>query len=204
MQGIHMSDSIHPGLAKAGQPHSVGGDLYSTPPSATRALLRTLLFSPHQAIWEPAAGEGAITRVLLEEGFTVTESDIRRWPSRKDYVHLLDFLAAKEARASVAITNPPFSLLTKFMEHALTLEGLERWAFLIPLPALAGVGRLHKVYHNNPPRDVVVLSHRVRFRRHGYAGKLASMATHAWAVWGRTTNSPTELHWADNRPGPGE
>jgi hypothetical protein len=54
---------------------------------------------------------------------------------------------------------------------------------------------------------VVVLAQRVRFRRYGYEGKLSPMATHCWAVWGGdyyTEGEPTRLHWADNRPGPGE
>jgi hypothetical protein len=46
-----------------------GLDLYETPPVAVDALLRYEKL-PHQ-IWEPAAGRGAIVRVLRDAGHAV-------------------------------------------------------------------------------------------------------------------------------------
>ena len=51
-----------------------GLDLYQTPSVATEALLRVEQL-PH-TIWEPAAGRGAIVRVLRDHGYAVIASDI--------------------------------------------------------------------------------------------------------------------------------
>jgi hypothetical protein len=51
-----------------------GLDLYETPPVAVEALLRYEKL-PHQ-IWEPAAGRGAIVRVLRNAGHAVIASDV--------------------------------------------------------------------------------------------------------------------------------
>ena len=51
-----------------------GLDLYETPSVAVEALLRVEQL-PH-CIWEPAAGKGAIVRVLRGHGHSVITSDI--------------------------------------------------------------------------------------------------------------------------------
>src|SRR5215510_4855776 len=51
-----------------------GHDLYETPDVAVEALLRVEKL-PHR-LWEPAAGRGAIVRVLRDAGHTVIPSDL--------------------------------------------------------------------------------------------------------------------------------
>src|SRR5262249_60564735 len=51
-----------------------GLDLYETPDVAVEALLRVEKIP--QRIWEPAAGKGAIVRVLRGHGHAVIASDI--------------------------------------------------------------------------------------------------------------------------------
>jgi hypothetical protein len=56
-------------------PHADRGlDLYETPPVAVEALLRVEKIP--QTVWEPAAGRGAIVRVLRDHRHTVVTSDI--------------------------------------------------------------------------------------------------------------------------------
>src|SRR5262249_58605533 len=81
-----------------------GLDLYETPDVAVEALLRVEKIP--QRIWEPAAGKGAIARVLRGHGHAVIASDIY------DYGGLGfvgDFFAQgqKPARGGCLLTHPP-------------------------------------------------------------------------------------------------
>src|SRR5690349_21675354 len=60
---------------RAGQsPMRVPFDFYATPPEATRALLTVEGFDA--PIWEPACGDGAISRPLIEAGHDVVSTDL--------------------------------------------------------------------------------------------------------------------------------
>ena len=58
--------------------HDVGGrqkdDFYPTPARGIESLLSVEKFSG--PIWEPACGDGAISKVLLSEGYDVISSDL--------------------------------------------------------------------------------------------------------------------------------
>ena len=51
-----------------------GADFYPTPPWATRALLAHETFIGN--VWEPACGDGAMSRVLADAGLRVESSDV--------------------------------------------------------------------------------------------------------------------------------
>ena len=55
-------------------PRRVPHDFYPTPPEAIRALLSVETFEG--SIWEPACGDGAISKVLLEAGHEVVSTDL--------------------------------------------------------------------------------------------------------------------------------
>lgn len=55
-------------------PRRVPHDFYPTPPEAVRALLSVETFTG--SIWEPACGDGAISKVLIEAGFEVVSTDL--------------------------------------------------------------------------------------------------------------------------------
>jgi hypothetical protein len=52
-------------------------DFYPTPPAGTLALMRFLKLSPCR-IWEPACGNGAMSRVLESGGHSVWSTDINQ------------------------------------------------------------------------------------------------------------------------------
>jgi hypothetical protein len=98
-----------------------GLDLYETPGVAVEALLRVERL-PH-CIWEPAAGRGAIVRVLRDHGHAVIASDIYDYGS----LHFVgDFLAQKQmpAGCECTLTNPPYQIVEPFVARALELSPL--------------------------------------------------------------------------------
>lgn len=133
-----------------------GLDCYETPACAVEALLQVERL-PH-VIWEPAAGRGAIVRVLRDHGHAVIATDV------VDYggLHFVrDFLTEKKAPAGTGaiVTNAPFRFAQQFVEHALelcaTVIMLLRLAFLestrrSPILDTGKLARVH-VFRNRIP-----------------------------------------------------
>jgi hypothetical protein len=99
-------------------PRRIPNEFYPTPPEAVRALLSVETFDG--SIWEPACGEGAITKVLTEAGHEVVSTD------RYDYGFGetgINFLDAQKPLARHSLTNPPYGhgLADAFMLKAFSL-----------------------------------------------------------------------------------
>lgn len=86
-------------------------DAYYTPPWCVRALLAH--WEPGRVVWEPAAGDGSIVKVLVDGQRSVVCTDIQ--------VDGLDFLQITRPFAPVIVTNPPYTLAEKFLRHALAI-----------------------------------------------------------------------------------
>lgn len=90
-------------------------DFYPTPAEVTVALLEFLKL-PKQRIWEPACGDGAMSKVLEAAGHEVFSTDLRN----SGYgVGGVDFLSVDSKVADAIITNPPFAAAEAFIRHAL-------------------------------------------------------------------------------------
>ena len=80
-------------------------DFYETPYSLTVLLLSTV--SLMGTILEPAAGKGAIVKVLLKNKY----DDVTYYDEEKDFLE-------ERRHFSTIITNPPYSLAFEFIQHA--------------------------------------------------------------------------------------
>src|SRR3546814_11582916 len=89
-------------------------DFYPTPPEGTRALLSVERFEGE--IWEPACGDGAISKELEAAGHTVYSTDLI---DRGYGTPGVDFLLDYSTTAANIVTNPPFKLAEEFARHAL-------------------------------------------------------------------------------------
>ena len=69
-------------------------------------------------IWEPSCGEGHLSKRLEELGYNVKSTDLiyRNYGDGG-----IDFLQCQEKFAGDILTNPPYSLAQRFVEHALEL-----------------------------------------------------------------------------------
>ena len=103
-------------------------DNFQTPRYATELLIP---FIPDYVkyIWEPANGDGAISRVLKEYGFSVQTSDIR--DGSDTVFNFLDVVSCHRV-ADIIITNPPFSSKLKIGFYNRCMEYGIPFALLIP------------------------------------------------------------------------
>ena len=167
-----------------------GHDLYETPAVAVEALLRVERL-PHR-IWEPAAGRGAIVRVLRNAGHAVIASDL------VDYGFPLhfrrDFLAetVMPAGCGAVVTNPPYHIAEPFVARALELAPLVvllmRLAFMesnrrTPILEGRGLARVH-VFRKRLPM----------MHRDGWEGRKSNSGmAFCWMIWDRSHTGPTTI-----------
>jgi hypothetical protein len=171
-------------------------DFYATPAEVTEALLRAererlSCFNP---IWEPAAGDGAIVKVL-KRSHAVIASDIadRGCP----YARVQSFFDYETAPAWAIVTNPPFSEVNwrdgkgAWITYALDTLEIEYMALLLPWtwPAAAGLGEIWERY---PPAIVYLLTWKIDF-----TGQGAPPQNNAWFVWDRGHRGETILRRLD-------
>ena len=155
-------------------------DYYATEPKAVELLLEQESFNKY--IWEPACGEGHISRVLEEYGYTVISTDlIDRGFGTSD----VDFLKQQEKFNGDIITNPPYKYAKEFAEKALDLvaDGC-KVAMFLKIQFLEGKAR-RALFEKHPPQTVYVSSGRLKCAMNGDFEKYAksNAICYAWYVW---------------------
>lgn len=188
-------------------------DLYSTPFEATHAFIRferrTLQHLARRdrrfagRIWEPAAGEGWLAEALNLEGFETVESDLNLHPDtlwrHRGKVRQQNFMTTKKRRASMIVTNPPFSIGDsgdEFVRHALRLR--PRYAaFFLPITFQAGLNRadiLEGEVGGLRLARVLVLSWRCTLKPPRLKLKNDGVTCFAWFIWERGHKGPFTTH----------
>jgi hypothetical protein len=178
-------------LRKANGTNRQEDDFYRTPPECTRALLRKEKF--RRSMWEPACGDGAISRVLVEAGHTVVSTDLI---DRGYGEGGLDFLTEQKLRASDLATNPPYERADEFALHALNL-GVRKMALLCRLAWLEGQERYDRLYSQQKLARVWVFSRRQTLWRGDDEAAEADggMTAYAWFVFERDHSGAPTLGW---------
>lgn len=172
-------------------------DWYPTPPEATVALLE----SPWRPldwnrtggklpVWEPAAGDGAMAKVLRADGYQVETSDLR---PKAEGIEELDFLQCFTLKADAIVTNPPFVLAESFIRHAHRL-GAPYIAMLLKAQYWHTAGRL-KLWHLHRPAAVLPLTWRLDFLAQGQPVMDCS-----WVVWDRRRTPTQTIYHPLQRP----
>ena len=163
-------------------------DFYPTPPEGILALLGVERFEGR--IWEPACGDGAISRELLAAGYDVDSSDL---VDRGFGQSRIDFLMDWQPRAPNIITNPPFKMVAPFIRKALDLT-TGKVAMLLRLQCLEGIER-RKIYDSSPLARVHVFSERLTMYRNGEPTDAGGMLAFAWFVWEHGYTGKPTLGW---------
>lgn len=167
-------------------------DFYETPYSMTRQLLEV------EPLWnrllEPAAGYGAIVRVLMEAPgrLSLQFSDLS---GGNDF--LLDDCYYRD---TMIITNPPYSKAFEFIQKS--KQVCDKFVFLLPLSYLHGKKRYDSIWMD---KDYPL--HRVHvFTRYPMLGDplredgkyRTGMMVYAWFVWEKKPCKAPTIHWIDN------
>lgn len=168
-------------------------DYYATEPKATQELLKAQQFNKN--IWECACGEKHITNVLVENGYTVRNSDLVK---RCDDIEIMDFLSVDNSQKwhGDIITNPPYKYAQEFIEKALELvEDGNKVAMLLRLQFLEGKRR-KLFFEKYPPKTVFIFAGRVNCAKNGDFSKYKSSAmSYAWYVWEKGHTGDTVIKW---------
>lgn len=132
-------------------------------------------------IWECACGKGYLAEALRRTGRTVIASD--KMDGR-------DFLGWQPPDWQTAVTNPPFSLKTEFLERAYSLG--KPFAFLLPLTALESQPR--QGLFREKGLQLLVLDRRIRFET-PHQNRSHPWFSVAWFCW--RLNRPQQLNFVD-------
>ena len=164
-------------------------DFYSTPEWAINALLDKEEFKGQ--IWEPASGDGAISKILEARGLSVFSSDLRTEGVYGEGGK--DFLKEKREGIDAIITNPPFKLALPFILHGLNQSN--KVAIFGRIQLLEGLERHERLWSKNPPKAVYVFSGRCSCLKDGRKVE-AGLMCFAWFVWEKGgENSEPVIRW---------
>jgi hypothetical protein len=171
-----------------------GNDYYATDPRAIEMLLELEKFS--HRIWEPACGEGHLSKVLEANGHTVISSDlISRGYGSSD----VDFLTCTKLWKGDIITNPPYKFAKEFVIKAMDLisDG-NKVAMFLKLTFMEGKGR-KDLFDRFPPKTIWVSRSRINCAKNGdFEGQKisgGSAVCYAWFIWEKGFTGDTTLKW---------
>jgi len=164
-------------------------DYYATPPELVERLLERETFGK---IWEPACGEGHISKTLKNHGYDVYSSD--KYDRR--FGDIKDFLTEKEQWNGDIITNPPYAHALDFVKKALELIPENRKvAMLVKIQFLEGKKR-KEYFEKNPPKRVYIFSERRDCWPNGVKPeKDVKAICYMWAIWEKGYSGPPQVFW---------
>ena len=159
----------------------VVNDFYPTPPEVTQALLDREKFEGN--IYECSCGDGAMSKVLIKNGYDVFSSDLidRGYGQAQ-----LDFLKSNKKFDNI-ITNPPFNLSTEFTVKALELAN-NKVALLNKLSFLEGIKRRNQVFNEKKLEKVLVFTRRIKFGGNG-------LMAFAWFIFNKKYEGLPQINW---------
>jgi len=181
-------------------------DYYATPPKATMVLLERFGLNNCSTIYEPACGEGHISKTI-EEWFKKIGSEVNLYSS--DLIDRgygdggIDFLKINEDKKfDCVITNPPFKLAKEFIEKSLKISNKYVIMFA-KIQLLEGIGR-KELFESNPPRYIYVFRNRINPLRNGSPvdenGKAwSSTMCFAWFVWEIGFKGEPSIRWLETK-----
>lgn len=167
-------------------------DYYATDPRAMEVLLKRESFNNN--IWEPACGEGNLSKVLKANGYNVYSTDLI---DRKYQDDIIDFLQSDIEFNGDIITNPPFKYTNQFILKSLeSIPMGNKVAMFLKLNYLSGKRRYYDIYSKFPPYKIYVFSSRIACSKNNTPeGFKKGCLDYAWFIWEKGKIGPTELKW---------
>lgn len=168
-------------------------DYYATDPRAVEMLLQMEAFAP--VIWEPACGEGHISKVLAAHGYEVISTDLiyRGFGDPEPLNFLEETLDGFEGDI---ITNPPYSVGLQFVERALeSVRPGGKVAMFLKVQFLEGKRR-GEFFKKSPPRSVYISRSRLACYKNGdLTTNPESAIAYAWYIWEKGFTGDPVIKW---------
>ena len=168
-------------------------DYYATDPKAVEMLLKLEQFAP--VIWEPACGEGHISKVLQAHGYEVLSTDLvyRGFGDPEPLDFLKETLDGFEGDI---ITNPPYSVGLEFVQRALeSIRPGGKVAMFLKVQFLEGQKR-GAFFKYTPPRTVYISRSRLSCAKNGDFERFPDSAiAYAWYVWEKGFTGDPVIKW---------
>lgn len=169
-------------------------DYYATEPKAAELLLEIENFSP--SIWECACGEGHLSKVFENAGYTVKSTDLI---DRGFGEGGIDFLSIDNLKWNGDIvTNPPYKYAKEFVEKALEIiPAGNKVAMFLKIQFMESKGRKH-LFKSQPPKTIHVSSSRLLCAKNGdfdHLKKNGSAVSYCWFVWEKGYSGDTKINW---------
>lgn len=168
-------------------------DYYATDPKAVEMLLELEQFAP--VIWEPACGEGHISKVLQAHGYQVISTDLvyRGFGDPEPLDFLKETLDGFEGDI---ITNPPYSTGLEFVQRALeSVRPGGKVAMFLKVQFLEGQKR-GAFFKDTPPRTVYISRSRLSCAKNGDFERFPDSAiAYAWYVWEKGFTGDPVIKW---------
>ena len=164
-------------------------DYYATDPKCVLDIIRRELFCNY--ILEPCCGQGNISKVLIEDEFKVTSSDI----VDRGFGTVKDLFTYKHWHGDI-ITNPPYKNAVKYVKHCLDIvDKGAKVAMFLNLTFLEGKERL-KFFKECPPRYVYVYSSRRLCALNGdFENCKTAAVCYCWFVWVKGFIGEPTIRW---------
>lgn len=193
-----VADLIDGEFVKTDNPTRHPEDFDPTPPEPTLALIEAEFerLCELGMLWEPAAGDGAMARVLEARGFPVFRSDLKDRGHGGEVKSFFDYRTPPRGIRG-EVTNPPYNLVNwrdgkaAWLRHSIEVLGLEYVALLLSWtwPGAAG---LVGVWQDMPPARVYLMRWKIDF-----TGQGAPPMLNAWFIWDAKWKGETVLRMLD-------
>lgn len=158
-------------------------DFYPTPPEVTHALMMFLddegLLEEINTVWEPACGDGAMSKVIAEYVPEVISTDVRETGygmGGKDYL-------SWSVPCGAIITNPPFNLSAEFIKKAI---GEADVVAMVLKSQYWHASKRTELFREYPPAYVLAMNWRPDFKAEEnlLAGKKGAPTMEVlWTIW---------------------
>lgn len=171
-------------------------DFYPTPLWVVERLIERAGFDKGCTIWEPAAGNGAISEPLMRRGFQVYASDINPQGER---IYKMDFvkdILVEPYNFHALVTNPPYGeAAVQFIKRGLALIDfgqIDRMLLLLPAEFDFAKGRTKLFGENRYFCRKAVLTARIKWFPEG---AMTPTKHHAWFEWRRQSDNLKTMEW---------
>lgn len=168
-------------------------DFYATPAYAIDALIKDGGAHLAHYIWEPACGDGSLSKRLEEYGHEVVSTDLVNHGFGQGGI---DFLKCVNDWKGDIITNPPYSLAQDFVEHALSLISDGNKVFMFMRLNFLESKRRQTLFNKRCLRCVYVFRSRISCLKNGDINQRQSgVIAYAWYEFEKGIDCDPIIKW---------